>query len=587
MILQALVDYYDRRAADPNSGIAPYGWEWKALPFIIEIDVEGRLVQIADTREVDGKRQVAHLFRVPYAPAMRGSGFVATLLWDNVEFALGVAINGKPDRVVRQHRAFLDAIKNRFGDDPDDLGLRAVLQFLRTFSTTDLERQPAWPDLLATNPFVSFRLAGETDLVCNRPAIAAMINAGSSQPDGICLVTGQRTTIARLHPPIKGLNSTGGSLVSFNQNSFDSYGHLQGANSPVSMAAAFAYTAALNDLLRLRSRKLAGSTIVYWAERPDAATVENAFAQIIIEAPVDDPLTGTRAVESILDSVRSGVPITGDDDSRFFVLALAPNKTRISVQSMQVTTIKDLATAITHHFEDLAVVSPPFIPAHPSLSRSLSATAAQGKSENVPPNLAGDVIRAVLLDRPYPASLYQAAVRRARVPPDKRHDPFPFLAAWIKASLNRSLRAGGVAATRKELTVALDPDNPNPAYRLGRLFALLERAQEIARGDDRGADIRERFYAAASTSPVTVFSRLLTLSSHHLAKFDGPGRRNWMQGLIGDVMDGVDSFPARLTLDEQGLFAVGYYHQRQALYTKHEAATPDATTSEEQGGTHQ
>lgn len=583
MILQALVDYYDRRAADPNSGIAPYGWEWKALPFIIEIDVEGRLVQIADSREADGKRMVAHLFRVPYAPAMRGSGFVATLLWDNVEFALGVAIKGKPDRVVRQHRAFLDAIKNRFGDNPDDLGLRAVLHFLRTFSTADLERQPAWPYLMATNPFVSFRLAGETDLVCNRPAVAAMIDAGSSQPDGICLVTGQRATIARLHPPIKGLNSTGGSLVSFNQESFDSYGHLQGANSPVGMTAAFAYTAALNDLLRLRSRKLAGSTIVFWAERPDAAAVENAFAQIIAEAPVDDPLTGTRAVESVLDSLRSGVPITGDDDSRFFVLALAPNKTRISVQSMQVTTIKNLATAITHHFEDIAIVSPPFIPAHPSLSRLLRATAPQGKSDNVPPNLAGDVIRAVLLDRPYPASLLQAAVRRARVAAREPYDPLPLLAAVIKASLNRASRAGRPSPTWKELTVALDQENPNPAYRLGRLFALLERAQEISRGDDRDADIRERFYAAASTSPVTVFSRLLTLKNHHVAKFDRPGDRVWIERAIGDVMSGIDAFPTRLTLDEQGLFAVGYYHQRQARYAKRVESTAPAE-SQERGG---
>ena len=131
--------------------------------------------------------------------------------------------------------------------------------------------------------------------------------------------------------------------------------------------------------------------------------------------------------------------------------------------------------------------------------------------------------------------------------------------------------------------MALDPDNPNPAYRLGRLFALLERAQEIASGGDLNATIRERFYGAASTSPVTVFARLLTLKNHHVAKFEGHGQRVWMEGLIGDVMNGIDAFPARLTLEEQGLFAVGYYHQRQALFTKRVAST-EPTASQEHGG---
>ncbi len=584
MILQALVDYYDRRSADPNSGIAPYGWEWKALPFIIEIDLAGRLVQIADTREADGKRTVAHRFLVPHA-AKRSVGVVSNLLWDNVEYALGVPIRGNPDRVARLHRAFLGAMTDQFGPEPEDAGVHAILRFLET-PAADLETQPAWPELAASNPFLSFRIAGEVDLVCRRPAVVASIDSGASEADGLCLVTGKRAEIARLHPSIQGVrgtNTTGGSLVSFNKDAFESYGRQQGASAPVGKPAAFAYTTALNDLLRLRSRTLAGSTIVYWAERPDGTAVENAFAQIIAEAAVDDLLAGTRAVESVLDSVRTGASITGDDDSRFYVLTLSPNAARISARSAQVTTIKGLATVIAQHLEDIAIVSPPFIHPHPSLSRLLNATAPQGKSDNVPPNLTGDVIRAVLLDRPYPASLLQAAVRRARVAARERYDPLPYLAAVIKASLNRASRIGRTSPAWKELTVALDPENPNPAYRLGRLFALLERAQEIASGGDLNATIRERFYGAASTSPVTVFARLLTLKNHHVAKFERHGQRVWMEGLIGDVMNGIDAFPARLTLEEQGLFAVGYYHQRQALFTKRVAST-EPTASQEHGG---
>lgn len=387
----------------------------------------------------------------------------------------------------------------------------------------------------------------------------------------MCLVTGEPATIARLHPSIKGVrgtNTSGSSLVSFNLESFESYGHSQGSNAPVGNAAAFAYTTALNDLLLTRRRIVADSTIVYWAERADAGGVEAAFAHLIAEPRPDDALAGTRAVEAVLDSVRTGAQLTGDDGSRFFVLALAPNAARISVRYAQVTTITDLARAITRHHDDLDIVLPSFVAPNSPLSRLLNATAIQGKSENVPPNLTGDVIRAILTDRPYPMSLLQAAVRRTRVAARERFDPMPLLASLIKASLNRRWRTGDTSRMSKELTVALDLDNPNPAYRLGRLFAILERAQEMASGGDLNATIRDRFYGAAASSPVTVFSRLLTLKNHHVAKFERPGDRVWIERTIGEVMSGIDTFPARLTLTEQGLFAVGYYHQRQSFFTK-------------------
>ncbi len=574
MIIQALVDYYDRRAADPDSGIAPNGWEWKALPFVIELDAKGRLVQIADTRHMDGKRAVAQRFLVPHA-VKRTVGVMANLLWDNIEYALGVPVRGDPGRVLRQHRAFRDAIDDRFGDDPGDEGLKAVNKFLASGPQPELESQSIWPELVTTNPFMSFRLAGSSDLICRRPDVASMIAAGVAVPGGRCLVTGERAQIARLHPSIKGVrgtNTSGGSLVSFNLEAFESYGLKQGDNAPVGVDSAFAYTTALNDLLRVSRGSLGGSTVVYWAQRSDATALEAAFAQVIEEPRRDDPLAGTQALEAVLGSVRSGVPITADDDSRFFVLALAPNAARISIRSAQMTTVSSLAKAIARHFDDIDVVRPPHAVRYPSLSRLLDATAPQGKSDNVPPNLAGEVIQAVLARRPYPATLMQAAIRRARVAARERYDPLPLLAAVIKGSVNRLVRAGQTPPTWKELTVALDPDNPVPAYRLGRLFALLERAQEIASGGNLNATIRDRFYGAASSSPVTVFSRLLTLKNHHVAKFDRPGDRIFIERSIGEVMSGINSFPARLTLAEQGLFAVGYYHQRQALFTKRDDA---------------
>ncbi len=463
---------------------------------------------------------------MPQGPK-RASGIAANLLWDNVEYALGIGVRGQVDRVVRQHQAFLDAITDRFGQEPDDPGLHALLRFLAGFSPTELEAQPLGPELLASNPFISFRLAGDAELICRRRIVRSTIDSGPTEPDGLCLVTGERAAIARLHPSIKGVrgtNTSGGSLVSFNLESFESYGHAQGSNAPIGTAASFAYTTALNDLLVTRRRTVADSTIVYWAERADAGELEAAFADLIAEPARDDPLAGTHAVAAVLDSVRTGVPLTGDDGSRFFILALAPNAARISVRDARITTIADLARAIKRHHSDLDIVRPPFVAPYSSLSRLLNATAIQGKSENVPPNLTGDVIRAIVDDRPYPMSLLQAAVRRSRVAARERFDPLTFLASVIKASLNCRWRAGETTDMSKELTVALDPDNPNPAYRLGRLFAILERAQEMASGGELNATIRDRFYGAAAATPVTVFSRLLALKNHHRCEIRTTGR---------------------------------------------------------------
>lgn len=566
MILQALVEYYDRQAADPESGIAPPGWEWKALPFIIEISRAGELVQIADTRERDGNRLVARRFLVPQGPK-RAYGIAANLLWDNVAYVLGIA-DGGGDRVVRQRHAFVDAIAERFPGTAD-VGILAVRKFLVAIPLERLEAQPSWPEMIASNSFISFRLAGHDELICQREIVRASLANRDWEPDGLCLVTGQRTRIARLHPPIRGVrgaNTSGASLVSFNLDAFESFDHRQGANAPVGEAAAFAYTTALNDLLIKQRVSVGDASIVFWAERRDASIVVAAFASLIAEPPRDDPLAGTRAVENVLNSVRNGVPLSGDDGSRFYILALAPNAARLSVREWAVTTVTDLAGNITRHHHDLEIVRPPFIPRYPSLYRLLNATAVQSKAENVPPNLAGDVLRAILRDQPYPISLLQAALRRVRVASRDHFDPLPLLASVIKASLNRMARAGRISV-EKELAVALDPDNPETAYRLGRLFALLERAQDMA-SPDLKATIRDRFYGAASTTPVTVFGRLLALKNHHVAKFDRPRDRAWIERQIGEVMDGLGAFPSHLSLAEQGTFAIGYYHQRQSFYAK-------------------
>ena len=584
MILQALTEYYARRAAEQDSAIAPPGWEWKALPFLVEIDRRGTFVQLVDTRVRDGKRVIAARYLVPKA-VVRTSGVKPNLLWDNLEYALGAEgrMSEPSARVVRQHEAFVAAIEERFGAVPADADLAAVLQFVRDVPLDAVRADPLWTEASAANPFVSFRIAGETSLVCQsdavRAALAGASVTGASAPGeaGTCLVTGAQGPIARLHPPIKGVrgaNTSGANIVSFNLPAFESYGREQGDNAPVGEAAAFAYTTALNSLLASGSRQralVADTTVAFWGERREASALEDALSAFFSEPARDDPHAGTGAVAALYAAHRSGgTPV--DDGGRFYVLGLAPNAARLAVRFWHVGTVREIGERLVSHFDDLEIVRGPNDPERPTLFRLLAATAVRGKADAVPPLLGGEVVRAILAGGPYPAPLLEGAIRRSRTEREVRY----VRAATIKACLNRLVRSSRLHT--KELTVSLDLENPDPAYRLGRLFAVLERAQEWA-SPGLNATIRDRYYGAASTTPLAVFPRLLALKNHHVAKIDGTGRRIWVERTIGEITDGIAAIPAHLALPAQGAFAIGYYHQRQSFFT------PKTETVETQEGT--
>jgi CRISPR-associated protein Csd1 len=573
MILQALKGYYDRKAQDPDGGIAPQGFEWKEIPFIIVLDDKGNLVQREDTRKDVDKKSVTP-FLVPQG-VKKASGIAANLLWDNAEYVLGVDTKGKPDRVAHQHAEY----KARLSNLPaEDAGIKAVIAFLDNIPLDELAVLPAWGEIKKENPVMTFRLQGERDLICQRPSIIQFVQnklENTKTAPGVCLVSGEVAEIERLHPAIKGVwgaQTSGANIVSFNRRSFESYGkeQKQGRNAPVGKGATFAYTTALNHLLRKDSKQriqVGDASTVFWSEAPD--DLENNFSDIFTESPKDDPDRNTRAVESLYRSLQTGGFATDSDTTRFFVLGLAPNVARISIRFWQVGTVAELSGRIRQHFNALEIARPGYEKRYLSLFRLLVNTAALGKSENIPPNLAGDTMRAILSGSPYPATLLQAAVRRIRAEQAKKDKRTGKLipnvsyprAALIKACINRSSK-------KEELKVSLDENNTNTAYRLGRLFAVLERIQERA-SPNINATIRDRYYGAASGSPVTVFSTLLKLKNHHITKLN-KGEAVNQEKLIGAIMnegiDGALGFPPTLSLPDQGRFAIGYYHQRQAFY---------------------
>ena len=575
MILQALNDYYRRKAADPDPTrrLPAFGLEEKEIPFILEIDAAGRwLPPIRDTRRKEGKRLLGQRFLVPQA-VKRASGIAANLLWDTAEYVLGVDTRGKPERVAEQHAAFRVRIEALPEPTTALPGVVAVCKFLDAVDLAALGNDPLWPEILEGNPVMSFRLQGEVELVCQHPAVAlatARVEEGESSDSAFCLVSGAMAPAERLHAVIKGVwgaQSSGANVVSFNLDAFNSYGKRQGANAPVGKPAAFAYTTALNHLLGRDSRQrvqVGEASTVFWAEQP--SDFETLVPDLFGESPKDDPDRGARALDALYRSLHSGRFVSDEEATRCHVLGLAPNAARIAVRFWQTGTAAELGARLRRHFDDLDVARGPNDSRYLSLFRLLAGIAVQGKADNIPPRLGGEVVRAVLAgeDVAYPSVLLQGAVGRCRA---EQRVTYP-RAAVLKACLNRSIRnanRNSTSATEKEIAPMLDTAHPSPAYRLGRLFAVLEKIQEEA-SPGLNATIRDRYYGAASSTPIAVFTTLLRLKNHHLGKLS-PGRRVNLERLIGEIMGGIADFPRQLPLPEQGRFALGYYHQRQDFYT--------------------
>lgn len=565
MILQALYDYYHRKAQDPDSALASAGFEYKEIPFILELREDGTLNQIEDTRFIENKKKRAKSERVPQG-VKKTSGVAANLLWDNAEYVLGLDTKGKPERVKEQQAAFLEKIRALNLADTDK-GIAAVIHFLESLDLAIIQQSPLWEEIEKTNPNLTFRLQGQAHLVCQSRAVQAAIanSEGDESAKATCLITGENAEIERLHPAIKGVwgaQTAGANIISFNLDAFTSYGKKQSFNAPVSKEAAFAYTTALNHLLSKDSKQrmqVGDASTVFWASKKDA--LEDNFAAIwgAGDAVKDDPDRNTPAVKALFKAVdKHGRAPPLDEETRFYILGLAPNAARISIRFWHMATVREVSERIVQHFKlleiDRSERDPEFLP----LWLLLRSIALLGKTENVPPNLAGEVMRSILDGRAYPETLLSAALRRIRA---ERNVNYP-RAALIKAYLNR-------LNPRESLTVSLDLENGNQGYRLGRLFAALEKIQEEA-NPGLNATIRDRYYGAAASTPVTVFSTLMKLKNHHLSKIDNKGRVNNLERLLGEIMSGVTDFPRHLSLQDQGRFAIGYYHQRQDFFKKRE-----------------
>ena len=614
MILASLARYYRRLAAEidemGNPKVPPYGFSEEKIGWILVLDKEGRLKTVVPNLTADKKPQ-PKLMSVP-RPEKRTSGIKPNFLWDKTAYTLGVEANknkaeAKEKPFTSSEKTF-DAFKQYHLDllqNSEDEGLQALCRFLQNWQPAHFAAENLPAEMLDAN--IAFSLEKPTALIHKREA-AQTLWAGCLKSDealeGLCLISGDTAPIARLHPAIKGVfggQSSGGSIISFNKEAFASFGKEQGANAPVSEQSAFAYTTALNYLLRpenghsliigldriraaLRGAKkqnesqdfdkrpsIGSTSTVFWAEADDNATAQAAegfFAQVF--TPPDDEQESAK-VFNVLEQIGKGRPLQEiapelSPNTRFYILGLAPNAARISVRFWLDTTFGQLAENLAQHWQDLAL-EPCAWKTPPSIWRLLLQTAVLGKSENISPVLAGEMTRAVICGTSYPLSLLSQLITRIRADGDVNG----LRVAMMKAVLERRFRKGFI---EEGVPMSLNNESPNRAYLLGRLFAVLERIQYQALGE-LNAGIADRYYGSASAVPFSVFPRLLSGAKHHLSRLrkDKAGMAVNLDKDLGEIIAKLpETFPRHLSIDEQGRFAIGYYHQKQSYFAKKETA---------------
>ncbi len=539
------------------------GTELKEIGYLIVIDKDGTFLRL-ESRMIDN--QIATRYLVSQTVPRSGRKFVANFLWDNCDYVIGYSATNM-DKARHCKDAFVQRVEELKGHLPGNLTVEAIRAFYNRYPNIQkvVERDALWQEMVGSKKNISFLLQGNTTIAAADDDVirysSHQIGNGEAH---VCLVTGVKGATARLHSkiPLQGNKFT--SLVSFKDGKgYDSYGHSQGINAPVSEEAEFAYSTALNHMLDRNSRnkfQIGSRTFVFWASNDDEAgrkTEESIFDIFgFSDAEDDDPNAKIEQVRKVFKAIYSGELNTSLDD-KFYILGLAPNAARIAVVYWAEIPLKEFAERINRHFEDMEITgaNKPYM----ALRSILGAVTLGGKASDATPNLPDALVKSIFQGIPYPYTLFAECIRRIRA----EQSIYTTRAAIIKAYLNRLNNIN-----EQNIKVMLDKNNTNPGYLCGRLFAVLDKIQEDANNQHT---IRERYMNSASATPSAVFATILNLSSHHSEKLN-EGRNVFFDQLKQEIIDKIDAdgFPAHLDLQDQGRFFVGFYHQRQAFFTKNE-----------------
>jgi len=623
MIIQSLCRHYDVLEGDKNVNIPKLGYSSAKVSFALVISPDGVLTHIVDLRSDDKKPKPKDM-DVPIQKS-RSSGVFPYFVCENAKYVFGVekvkrsefekkfdlasseensvehTVLEENDKEVtlvhRRSRECFEAFKtlhHSILDGLNDQEVRGFLAFLDGWNPEEFLENPKTreykDDLLAGGNCV-FECGGiflhQKSAVRNAWETYSQNETGNTFAQ--CLISGKVEPVAKIHQKIKGVvgaQSAGASIVSFNNDAFCSYGKEQSFNSPISESAMFKYTTALNHLLSSPSNRIriADTTVVFWAETHEKSCEDLAkfFFDPVepdtkegknVESSRVQDITKTKQIEDILNKVRIGKKINQEDigtdpEKNFYILGLSPNNARLAVRFWYIDSIGGLIEKLARHHLDMEIIRDDYGPRYVSVYRLLNETVPQSSDKKtVSPLLGGLIMRSILTNTGYPISLYSAILSRVKV-----DGSINFVrAGFIKAYLLRLSRAGLSNLNQDLITMSLNEESSNVPYRLGRLFAALEKAQNDTNREMKST-INSKYFSSASSTPAVVFPVLLKLAQHHIAKSEWGFRSNQ---LIEQILSGVDEFPAYLNLEDQGMFMLGYYHQRKAFFTKKEVPSSE------------
>ncbi len=598
MILRSLSDLYYRLLE--RGEIAPEGWVMEGVSYTVEIDSDGELLAITPLFETytdkRGKSKKRPLMMGIPARGTRTSAVLPFLLCDTAPYFFGIPNkkNIPPNRIDQEKdraKKCFDAsreLHRKLLAGTDDPSAQAVIRFYEKWDPDVAEQHPVLRgiyDEVRTKGALVWMPNGEyiTKNEVVKGAVDALLsNDGGEGEDvvGQCLVTGEQERIARIHPLIKGVlgaQPSGASLVGFNIESACSYGRTQSYNAPVGERTASAYAHALNYLLRSNEHKLVlgDTTIVFWAE-----SASNAYPNLVLMSFNPDPdviSMDNRTLKESVEMLSQGIKVDYqeeqiDPNTPFFMLGLSPNAGRISVRFFFRSSFGNYMKNIDEHWKRLEIVKPVYdqrelLSVWGLLYETVNKNAETPK---LSPQLVGDFLRAVIENRRYPDTLFLAVHRRILA---ERGQVTRGKAALIKAFLLKNAEKETIKEVVK--SVKLNEETRYIPYVLGRLFFVLEKLQ-VEANPEINKTIRDRYFNSACGTPAMVFPVLMKLAQSHLRKLDTKPA-NGYQRQIAELLERMDtSFPTHLSLQDQGVFALGYYHQRQKSFTKKEKKNDNA-----------
>lgn len=560
-MLDLLVKYAQDEGLVAEPGFAPKDVRW-ALDF----DSDGRFLGVLPLGDLSDKRNPGQRF--PKCPDLTqpaltsGSETRSHFLVETCQVVANWPKSAASEKEIRstgeKHDYFVRLLRDASASTPclrplaDSLSDEATLvQIRERLSAGDIKPRPT--------DKMTIRVGGRFPVEDSSwhgwwRSFRRTLSAQGTGSQMLCLASGQLVEPARTHPKISGLSDVGGmgtgtSLIGYDKDAFQSFGLLQSENGAVSEEAAAAYRAALNNLLEGHSRRLAGARVAHWFKNRVAAE-EDPLDWLDTEAEAAK-LTAQQRARELLEAIRAGER-PDLQKNYFYALTISGSAGRAMVRDWMEGQFEQLVRNVNAWFDDLSVVNregtglaqpPRFLAVLGATVRALDDLAA--------PTVAA-LWRSALTAGPIPRQMVAQALARARcdIIEDQpaNHARFGLIKAFL-------IREGD-----SDVKPYLNENHPSPAYHCGRLMAEYAGLQNAALGDV-GAGVVQRFYAAASATPALVLGRLARLSQFHLNKLN-PARAHYFESRIADIWARIgDRPPGALKLEEQSLFALGYYQQ--------------------------